>query len=124
MSVWDDGWGISVSKKYKTTKESISEVLSGFQRTKEQPGYEIFKVKAWDYLGLIETYEKAEKIARKEHVPVLIHVTDVTQPQGHSTSGSHERYKDEERLKFEEEFCCLQKTKQWILENKIAPARN
>ncbi|HCT51300.1 MAG TPA: transketolase, partial [Balneola sp.] len=123
MSVWDDGWGISVSKKYQTTKESISEVLSGFQRTKEQPGYEIFKVKAWDYLGLIETYEKAEKIARKEHVPVLIHVTDVTQPQGHSTSGSHERYKDEERLKFEEEFCCLQKTKQWILENKIAPAK-
>ncbi len=120
MSVWDDGWGISVSKKYQTTKESISEVLSGFQRTKNQPGYEILKVKAWDYLALMETYEKAEEIARKEHVPVLIHVQEVTQPQGHSTSGSHERYKDEERLKFEEDFCCLRKTKEWILKNKIA----
>ncbi|OAN59751.1 transketolase [Balneola sp. EhC07] len=120
MSVWDDGWGISVSKKYQTTKESISEVLSGFQRTKDQAGYEILTAKAWDYPGLMETYEKAEKIAREEHVPVLVHVHEVTQPQGHSTSGSHERYKDEERLKFEEEFCCLQKTKDWILDNKIA----
>lgn len=120
MSVWDDGWGISVSKKYQTTKESISDVLSGFQRTKDQLGYEILTVKAWDYPALLETYEKAEKIARKEHVPVLIHVQEVTQPQGHSTSGSHERYKDEERLKFEEDFCCLHKIKEWILENKIA----
>ena len=120
MSVWDDGWGISVSKKYQTTKESISEVLSGFQRNKDQAGYEILNVKAWDYPALMETYQKAEEIARKEHVPVLIHVEEVTQPQGHSTSGSHERYKDDERLKFEEEFCCLQKTKEWILKNKIS----
>lgn len=120
MSVWDDGWGISVAKKYQTTKESISEVLSGFQRTKDQAGFEILTVKAWDYPALMETYQKAEKIAREEHVPVLIHVYDVTQPQGHSTSGSHERYKNEERLKFEEEFCCIQKTKEWILKNKIA----
>ncbi|MEP1151964.1 MAG: thiamine pyrophosphate-dependent enzyme [Balneola sp.] len=120
MSVWDDGWGISVSKKYQTTKESISEALSGFQRTKDQPGFEILIAKAWDYEELMETYEKAEKIARKEHVPVLVHVHEVTQPQGHSTSGSHERYKDAERLKFEEDFCCLRKTKEWILENKIA----
>lgn len=120
MSVWDDGWGISVSKKYQTTKESISEVLSGFQRTKDQAGYEILTAKAWDYPGLMETYEKAEKIAREEHVPVLVHVHEVTQPQGHSTSGSHERYKDEERLKFEEEYCCLRKTKEWILKNKVA----
>lgn len=120
MSVWDDGWGISVSKKYQTTKESISEVLSGFQRTKDQAGYEILTAKAWDYPGLMETYEKAEQIAREEHIPVLVHVHEVTQPQGHSTSGSHERYKDEERLKFEEEYCCLQKTKEWILKNKVA----
>ncbi|SMO91380.1 alpha-ketoacid dehydrogenase subunit alpha/beta [Gracilimonas mengyeensis] len=120
VSVWDDGYGISVAKKYQTTKESISDVLSGFQRTDEQDGYEILKVRAWDYTGLIETYEKAAKIAREEHVPVLIHVTEVTQPQGHSTSGSHERYKPEERLKWEEEYCCLAKFREWILKNKIS----
>ncbi len=120
MSVWDDGYGISVEKKYQTTKESISEVLSGFQRTKDAPGFEILTVKAWDYPALIETYEKAEKIAREEHVPVLVHVMEVTQPQGHSTSGSHERYKDEERLRFETEYCCLNQTRKWILSNNIA----
>ncbi len=120
MSVWDDGWGISVAKKYQTTKESISEVLAGFQRTDEKDGFEILTVKAWDYPVLMDTYEKAEEIARKEHVPVLVHVTDVTQPQGHSTSGSHERYKNEERLQFEEDFCCLKKTGEWIKKNKIA----
>jgi pyruvate/2-oxoglutarate/acetoin dehydrogenase E1 component/TPP-dependent pyruvate/acetoin dehydrogenase alpha subunit len=123
MSVWDDGFGISVHKKYQTTKESISEVLSGFQRTKEKNGYEIFTVKAWDYEGLKKTYAKAAKIAREEHVPVLVHVQDVTQPQGHSTSGSHERYKTEERLKWEEEYCCLDHLGQWILKHKIAPAK-
>lgn len=122
VSVWDDGFGISVPKKYQTTKGSISEVLSGFQRTEEQNGYEILKVYAWDYEALKETYEKAAKIAREEHVPVLIHVQEVTQPQGHSTSGSHERYKTEERLKWEEEYCCLEKFRQWILDNKIAKA--
>ena len=98
MSVWDDGHGISVPKKYQTTKESISEVLKGFQRENGSNGFEIFKVKAWNYAALMETYEKAVNIAREQHVPVLIHVEEVTQPQGHSTSGSHERYKTPERL--------------------------
>lgn len=120
LSVWDDGYGISVPKKYQTTKESISEVLAGFQRTDEKDGLEILSVKAWDYPSLLETYEKASEIARKEHVPVLVHVQEVTQPQGHSTSGSHERYKSEERLQWEEEFCCINKTREWILENEIA----
>jgi len=121
MSVWDDGQGISVPKKYQTTKESISEVLKGFQRDKgANNGYEIFKVKAWDYPALIETYEKAVKIAREEHCPVLVHVEEVTQPQGHSTSGSHERYKSKERLEWEIEYCCVKKFKEWILENKLA----
>ncbi|WP_445666427.1 alpha-ketoacid dehydrogenase subunit alpha/beta [Fodinibius sp. AD559] len=120
MSVWDDGYGISVPRKYQTTKESISEVLKGFQRTEEQEGIEILKVKAWDYQALMETYEKAEKIAREEHVPVLVHVTEVTQPQGHSTSGSHERYKSDERLEWEEEYCCLNRTRSWMIEEDIA----
>lgn len=119
ISVWDDGFGISVSKKYQTTKENISEILKGFQRTEDEEGYEILRVKAWDYVALKETYEKAAKIAREEHVPVLVHVQEVTQPQGHSTSGSHERYKTEERLQWEEEYCCLEKLEQWILKNKI-----
>ncbi|MFP8487791.1 thiamine pyrophosphate-dependent enzyme [Gracilimonas sp. Q87] len=122
ISVWDDGYGISVSKKYQTTKESISEILSGFQRTDEKEGYEILTVKAWDYEALLDTYEKAAEIAREEHVPVLVHVQEVTQPQGHSTSGSHERYKDEERLKWEEEYCCLERLRRWILDNDIAKA--
>jgi len=121
MSVWDDGQGISVPKKYQTTKESISEVLKGFQRDKgKNNGYEIFVVKAWDYPSLIETYEKAVKIAREEHCPVLVHVEEVTQPQGHSTSGSHERYKSKERLEWEAEYCCVKKFKEWILANGIA----
>ena len=121
MSVWDDGHGISVPKKYQTTKESISEVLKGFQREKGKTnGFEIFKVKAWNYPALIETYEKAVKIAREEHVPVLIHVEEVTQPQGHSTSGSHERYKSKERLKWEIDFDCITKMGDWMLEKGIA----
>lgn len=121
MSVWDDGQGISVPKKYQTTKESISEVLKGFQRDNgKNNGYEIFTVKAWDYPSLIETYEKAVKIAREEHCPVLVHVEEVTQPQGHSTSGSHERYKSKERLEWEVEYCCVKKFKEWILANAIA----
>lgn len=121
MSVWDDGHGISVPQKYQTTKENISEILKGFQRDKgKNNGYEIFKVKAWDYPALIETYEKAVKIAREEHCPVLVHVTEVTQPQGHSTSGSHERYKSEERLKWETEYCCVKKFREWIEANNIA----
>lgn len=121
MSVWDDGHGISVPKKYQTTKESISEVLKGFQRDEgKNNGYEILKVKAWNYPALIETYEKAVHMAREEHIPVLIHVEEVTQPQGHSTSGSHERYKSEERLQWETDFDCIRKMGNWMIEKGIA----
>lgn len=116
MSVWDDGYGISVPKKYQTTKESISEALAGFQRTEDKPGFEILKTKGWDYAHLCLTYAKAAKIAREEHVPVLVHVEEVTQPQGHSTSGSHERYKSPERLAWAKEFDCVAKFKQWIID--------
>lgn len=120
INVWDDEYGISVHAKHQTTKESISKVLCGFQRDAEDQGYEIIVVNGWDYPALIEAYEKAEKIARKEHAPVLIHVKEVTQPQGHSTSGSHERYKSEERLAWEKEFDCNLKLREWILENNFA----
>jgi len=116
MSVWDDGYGISVPREFQTTKGSISEALAGMQRTKDKPGYEIFVTKGWDYAHLCETYEKAVKIAREEHVPVLVHVKEVNQPQGHSTSGSHERYKSEDRLKWESDFDCINKFKEWILD--------
>ena len=120
ISVWDDGHGISVPKKYQTTKESISEVLSGFQRTGDERGYEIFKTKGWDYAHLCETYEKAVKVCREEHVPVLVHVEEVTQPQGHSTSGSHERYKSKERLSWEADFDCIRQMRLWIVANALA----
>ncbi len=120
MSVWDDGHGISVPKKYQTTKESISEVLKGFQRENGAKGYEIFKTKGWDYAHLCETYEKAIKVCREEHVPVLVHVEEVTQPQGHSTSGSHERYKSKERLQWEIDFDCIKQMRDWILTNALA----
>jgi pyruvate/2-oxoglutarate/acetoin dehydrogenase E1 component/TPP-dependent pyruvate/acetoin dehydrogenase alpha subunit len=120
VSVWDDGHGISVPKKYQTTKESISEILKGFQREKGGNGYEIFKTKGWDYAHLCETYENASRVCREEHVPVLIHVEEVTQPQGHSTSGSHERYKSKERLQWESDFDGIKKMREWILTNKIA----
>ncbi|MFT6814330.1 MAG: 2-oxoisovalerate dehydrogenase E1 component [Sphingobacteriales bacterium] len=122
MSVWDDEYGISVHQKYQITKESISEILSGFQREKDGPGFEIFKVNGWDYPALCETYKKAADICRTEHVPVLVHVVQVTQPQGHSTSGSHERYKSKERLAWEQEFDCIKKMREWMLENGIANA--
>ena len=93
MSVWDDGYGISVPQGFHTVKESISEALAGFQKTKEKEGFEIFTVKGWDYPALLETYREAIELARSSHTPCLIHVQEVTQPQGHSTSGSHERYK-------------------------------
>ncbi|MFT4804622.1 MAG: pyruvate/2-oxoglutarate/acetoin dehydrogenase E1 component/TPP-dependent pyruvate [Psychroserpens sp.] len=120
ISVWDDDYGISVHAKHQTTKENISEILKGFQRDKDNKGYEILKVKGWDYTALIETYQKAERIAREEHVPVIIHVTELTQPQGHSTSGSHERYKSKERLDWEKEYDCLSQMKLWIIDNNIA----
>ena len=115
ISVWDDGYGISVPRKYQTTKNDIGEVLKGFQRDEENPGFEILKVKGWDYPNLVATYEKAVKLAREEHVPVLIHVEEVTQPQGHSTSGSHERYKSKERLEWAKEFDCIAQFRNWIL---------
>lgn len=120
MSVWDDGHGISVPKKYQTIKESISEALSGFQRTGEKPGFEILKTKGWDYPHLVLTYEKAVRIAREEHIPVLVHVEEVTQPQGHSTSGSHERYKSPERLQWEKDFDPIVKMRSWILGKGLA----
>jgi len=120
LSVWDDDYGISVPKEYHTTKGSISESLKGFQRTEEKKGFEIFKVKGWDYESLIDVYEKAEKICRNEHVPVLVHVEEMTQPQGHSTSGSHERYKSKERLKWENEQDCIRQFRKWILHHKYA----
>ena len=115
MSIWDDGYGISVPRELQTTKGSISEALAGFQRTADKKGFEILVTKGWDYAHLCETYEKAVQIARTEHVPVLVHVKEVNQPQGHSTSGSHERYKSEERLAWETEFDCIAKFKEWIL---------
>ena len=120
MSVWDDEYGISVPAKYQTTKENISEILKGFQLDETGSGFEILKVEGWNYPALVETYQKAERIAREEHVPVLIHVVEVTQPQGHSTSGSHERYKSPERLQWEKDNDCLLKMKQWMLESAIA----
>lgn len=121
MNVWDDEYGISVHARHQTTKENISEVLKGFRRDEgEKNGYEIYTVNGWDYPALIETYENASRIAREEHVPVLIHVQQLTQPQGHSTSGSHERYKSEERLQWEREHDCNVKMREWMIETNIA----
>ncbi|AOW16908.1 transketolase [Polaribacter vadi] len=119
MSVWDDEYGISVHAKHQTTKESISEILKGFQRDKKNKGYEIFVINGWDYVQLMDVYQKAAKIAREEHVPVLIHVKELTQPQGHSTSGSHERYKDKNRLQWEKDHDCITKFREWILDFEL-----
>tara|TARA_B100000575_G_scaffold52450_1_gene39219 strand:+ start:28 stop:2184 length:2157 start_codon:yes stop_codon:yes gene_type:complete len=119
ISVWDDDYGISVDNSYQTTKSSISEILKGFQRTKTEKGFEILTVNGWDYPKLISTYEHANNVARNEHVPVLIHVKELTQPVGHSTSGSHERYKTSERLDWEKSYDCIVKMKEWILENGL-----
>ena len=119
ISVWDDEYGISVHAKHQTTKESISEVLKGFQRENEANGYEIIVVDGWDYVQLVDIYNKAAIIAREQHVPVLIHVKELTQPQGHSTSGSHERYKGKERLKWEKDFDCVEKMREWILDFEL-----
>lgn len=120
MSVWDDEYGISVHARHQTTKENISEILKGFQRDEDNKGYEIIVVNGWDYVALVEAYERASKIARKSHTPVLIHVKELTQPQGHSTSGSHERYKNEERLSWERKHDCNVKFREWIIENNFA----
>lgn len=120
ISVWDDEYGISVHAEHQTTKESISEIVKGFQRDEENKGYEILVIKGWDYVALVEAYEKAAQIARTEHCPVLIHVIELTQPQGHSTSGSHERYKSEKRLNWEREYDCNVKFREWIIDNNFA----
>ncbi|MAW21787.1 MAG: transketolase [Flavobacteriales bacterium] len=120
ISIWDDGYGISVANDVQMTKSDVSEVLSGFQNNDKGKGYEIIKVKGWDYPSLVDAYEKAEKLAREEHIPSIIHVVEMTQPTGHSTSGSHERYKSKERLKWENDFDCITKFKQWIIESGIA----
>jgi 2-oxoisovalerate dehydrogenase E1 component len=120
MSVWDDGYGISVSAKYQTTKQNISEVLRGFERNEKGEGYLIYRANGWDYAGLCEMYEKGITQCRKEHVPVLFHIQQMTQPQGHSTSGSHERYKSKERLEWEDEFDCLRKMREWMISSAIA----
>lgn len=124
MSVWDDEYGISVHARYQTTKENISEILKGFQRDENTKGYEIITVKGWDYPELVAAYEKASSIAREEHVPVLMHIYELTQPQGHSTSGSHERYKDADRLAWEAEYDCIAQMKKWMIENNIATAED
>jgi pyruvate/2-oxoglutarate/acetoin dehydrogenase E1 component/TPP-dependent pyruvate/acetoin dehydrogenase alpha subunit len=120
VSIWDDSYGISVENKYQTIKESISEALSGFKKNDQSNGFEILKVKGWDYPNLITTYQKASDIARDKHIPVIIHVVELTQPIGHSTSGSHERYKSKERLDWENEFDCNLKMREWIIENGIS----
>lgn len=122
ISVWDDEYGISVHARHQTTKENISEILKGFQRDENSKGYEILTVKGWDYPALVSTYEKASEIAREEHVPVLIHVQELTQPQGHSTSGSHERYKNADRLSWEAEFDCVAQMRTWLIQNDLATA--
>ena len=119
ISVWDDGYGISVPAKFQTTKQSISEVLKGFERTDDKEGYVILTAKAWDYTDLIDTYEKGIAICREQHIPVLFHIQEVTQPQGHSTSGSHERYKSKERLAWEDEFDCIKKFREWLLKSAV-----
>jgi pyruvate/2-oxoglutarate/acetoin dehydrogenase E1 component/TPP-dependent pyruvate/acetoin dehydrogenase alpha subunit len=117
--VWDDGYGISVPKKYQTTKGSISEALKGFQKEKGTNGFQIYHVKGWDYAGMCETFEEGVSLARETHTPVLFHVDEITQPQGHSTSGSHERYKDKERLQWEREWDGLIKMREWLLANSL-----
>jgi pyruvate/2-oxoglutarate/acetoin dehydrogenase E1 component/TPP-dependent pyruvate/acetoin dehydrogenase alpha subunit len=120
ISIWDDAYGISVPAEYQTTKQDISEILKGFQRDEAGEGYEIFKVRGWDYPGLCETYEKAIRVCREQHIPVMIHVTEMTQPQGHSTSGSHERYKDKARIDWENEYDCMLQMRKWMIESAIA----
>lgn len=120
ISIWDDEYGISVGAEHQTTKENISEILKGFQRDEHGKGYEIIRATAWDYTELVQAYVKASKIAREEHVPVLVHVQGMTQPQGHSTSGSHERYKSPERLQWEKDHDCILKFGEWIVNEKLA----
>ena len=123
LSIWDDGYGISVPNEYQITKSDLSELLKGFQREpNSNQGFDIYTVKGWDYQALVETYQKAANTARRQHIPAIIHVIEMTQPQGHSTSGSHERYKSDARLTFEEEYDCIRKMREWIIDQRIAQA--
>jgi len=123
LSIWDDDYGISVPNEYQLTRD-LTEMLSGFQRSEGgDDGYDIYTVKGWDYPALIEAYENAAAIARKDHVPAILHISELTQPQGHSTSGSHERYKSAERLQWEEEFDCLVKFREWVVAEELASAK-
>jgi len=123
ISIWDDGYGISVPNEYQITDGNLTQVLSGFQHKKdERQGYEVYRVKGWDYAALYETYREAAEVARRDHLPAIIHVTQLTQPQGHSTSGSHERYKNEERLAWEREHDCIKKMREWMIDRGIATA--
>ncbi|HEV7784042.1 MAG TPA: thiamine pyrophosphate-dependent dehydrogenase E1 component subunit alpha, partial [Thermoanaerobaculia bacterium] len=123
LSIWDDGYGISVPNEFQVTKGDLSAILSGFQREAgSRQGYDLYAVKGWDYAGLCETYLSAVQIVRREHVPAIVHVTEMTQPQGHSTSGSHERYKSKERLEWETEFDPIRKMRQWLIDEGIATA--
>lgn len=118
--VWDDGYGISVPKVFQTTKASISDAMMGLQKTDDSNGINIYKVKGWDYAGMCEVFEEGIRLARETHTPCLFHVEEITQPQGHSTSGSHERYKSSERLNWEKEWDCIKKMREWIIENDLA----
>jgi 2-oxoisovalerate dehydrogenase E1 component len=121
ISIWDDGYGISVPNQYQITKQDLSALLQGFQRQNgSKDGFDVHSVNGWDYAALVTTYQKAAEIVRREHVPAIVHVKELTQPQGHSTSGSHERYKSPERLEWEEEFDCMHKMREWILEQDLA----
>ena len=121
ISIWDDDYGISVTNEFQVTKQNLSELLQGFQREgKSGDGFELYTVKGWDYPALIETYAKAAEMARRDHVPAVIHVIEMTQPQGHSTSGSHERYKSEDRLAWEEKYDCIAQFRAWIIEQHVA----
>lgn len=123
LSIWDDTYGISVPNRYQMVKQNMSELLKGFQRDPDsQEGFDLYQVKGWDYPALVETYRKAAEITRREHIPAIIHVIELTQPQGHSTSGSQERYKPEERLEWEDEFDCISKFREWIISQGIASA--
>src|SRR5512147_2626777 len=128
ITVYDDGYGISVPNQFQMVKENIYTILQGFQRDpcfEEdcERGYDLYQVPGWDYPALIETYRKAADVARRHHIPSLVHVTDLTQPQGHSTSGSHERYKTPERMKFEKEFDCIRKMREWIIGQRLLSDR-
>jgi pyruvate/2-oxoglutarate/acetoin dehydrogenase E1 component/TPP-dependent pyruvate/acetoin dehydrogenase alpha subunit len=123
LSIWDDGYGISVTNEHQMVKQDMSELLKGFQRAPgTYDGYDLYTVRGWDYPALVETYRRAAETARRDHVPAILHVVEVTQPQGHSTSGSHERYKSKERLEWEQEFDCLRKFREWIVAQGVAAA--